>query len=226
MKTIVTQAELERILSDRSISYPRRFADLKEVREDIQSSLLSHYQQYDISQIASKCYKYYKGPEFEFRGEGRLGKRGWYRVVSDKKFWDSVWGSKKGAGDPPSTVLRPPFSYEAQWFVNSSTGEVFGLLSEGYLGGRVRKAFKRLTREDKAKIRRWLEEARVGHQTCPVEFLVSSMLRKVDPEELREIASRIGLLNEYIPSQVGRGTVRVELMRLLYSYRGKIFGTL
>jgi hypothetical protein len=223
MKTIVTQAELERILSDRSISYPKCFADLKEVREDIQSSLLSHYQQYDISQIASKCYKYYKGPEFEFRG---LGKRGWYRVVSDKKFWNSVWESKKGAGDPPSTALRPPFSYEAQWFVSSSTGEFFGLLSEGYLGGRVRKAFKRLTREDKAKIRRWLEEARVGHQTCPVEFLVSLMLRKVDPEELREIASRIGLLNEYIPSQVGRETVRIELMRLLYAYRGKIFGTL
>ena len=123
-------------------------------------------------------------------------------------------------------VLRPPYSYKAQRLIGSSTGEAYGILGEGYLGGRVQKAFSRLTREDKAKFRKWFEEAQVGRVTSQVSFLVTSMLRNVDFEELREIAERIGLLDEYIPSQVKRGTVKIELERLLYAYRGKIFRTL
>ena len=41
MDTITTQEELEEILLDESISYPRCFASLKEVFKDIQGSLLS-----------------------------------------------------------------------------------------------------------------------------------------------------------------------------------------
>lgn len=123
-------------------------------------------------------------------------------------------------------VLRAPFTYEAQWLITSSTGETCGILGEGDLGGRIQRAFSRLTREDKAKFREWFKEAQVGRWTSPMSFLVTSMLRNVDLEELREIAERIGLLNEYIPSQVRRETVKIELERLLYAYRGKIFGTL
>lgn len=123
-------------------------------------------------------------------------------------------------------VLRAPFSYEAQWLITSSTGKTCGVLREGYLGGRIQKAFSRLTREDEAKFREWFKKAQVGRWTSPMSFLVTSMLRNADFEELREIAERVGLLNEYIPSQVKRETVKVELERLLYAYRGKIFGTL
>ena len=52
------------------------------------------------------------------------------------------------------------------------------------------------------------------------------MLRNADFEELREITERVGLLVEYIPSQVKKETVKVELERLLYAYREKIFETL
>lgn len=225
MDTITTQKELEEILLDESLSYPRCFASLKEVFKDIQGSLLSLLPQYNILQVATGCYKYYGGPEFEF-GESSLGKKGWYRVVSDKKFWDCVWRSKKSPEGGSTMVLRAPFSYEAQWLIASSTGKTYGILGEGYLGGRVQKAFSKLTRGDKAKFREWFKEARVGRWTNPVSSLVSSMLRNADFEELREIAERIGLLNEYIPSQVRKETVEIELERLLYAYRGKIFGTL
>ena len=225
MDTITTQKELEEILLDGSISYPGCFANLKEVFKDIQDSLLSLLPQYNIIQVATGCYKYYEGPEFEFEGSG-LGKRGWYRVVNDKKFWDCVWRSKKSPEDGFTMVLRAPFSYGAQWLIASSTGKTYGILGEGYLGGRVQKAFSKLTRGDKAKFREWFKEARVGRWTSPMSFLVTSMLRNVDFEELREIAERIGLLNEYIPSQVRKETVKIELERLLYAYRGKIFGTL
>lgn len=223
MKAIKTGAELEKILRDESISYPRCFASLEDVYKDVRDSLLSHHLQYNIAEIVSECYGYYGGPEFIF-GEKSLGDQGWYRVVSDKKFWDSVWRNKKKLGF--TMVLRPPFSYEAQWLIGSSTGETFGILGEGYLGGRVQKAFKKFTKKDKDKVREWFKEARVGHWTSLPAFLITSMLRKVDPEELREITSRVGLLNEYIPSQVSRETVKVELERFLYAYRGKIFGTL
>lgn len=96
MDTTTTQEELEEVLLDESISYPRCFASLEGVHKDIQDSLLSHYLQYNITRIASGCYKYYEGPEFEFGGSG-LGKKGWYRVVSDKKLWDHVWRSKKSS---------------------------------------------------------------------------------------------------------------------------------
>lgn len=225
MDTITTREELEEVLLDESISYPRCFASLKEVFKDIQNSLLSLLPQYNIIQVATGCYKYYEGPEFEFEGSS-LGKRGWYRVVSDKKFWDCVWRSKKRPGDGFTMVLRAPFSYEAQWLISSSSGGTYGILGEGYLGGRVQKAFSRLTREDKAKFREWFKEAQRGRWTNPVSSLVSSMLRNADFEELREIAERVGLLNEYIPSQVRKETVKIELERLLYAYRGKIFGTL
>lgn len=225
MNTITTQEELERVLLDESISYPRCFASLGGVLKDIQGSLLSHYPQYNITRIATGCYKYYEGPEFEFGGNG-LGKKGWYRVVSDKKFWDHVWRNKKSSEGGFTMVLRPPFSPDAQWLIGSSTGETYGILGEGYLGGRVQKAFLKLTRVDKDKIRKWFKEAQVGRWTSPVSFLITSMLRNVDFEELREIADRIGLLDEYIPSQVKKETVKIELERLLYAYRGKIFGTL
>lgn len=225
MDTITTQEELEEVLLDESISYPRCFASLEGVRKDIQDSLLSHYLQYNITRIASGCYKYYEGPEFEFGGSG-LGKKGWYRVVSDKKFWDHVWRSKKSSESGFTMVLRAPFSYEAQWLIASSTGKTYGILGEGYLGGRIQKAFSKLTRGDKAKFREWFKEAQVGRWTSPMSSLVTSMLRNADFEELREIAERIGLLNEYIPGQVRRETVKIELERLLYAYRGKIFGTL
>lgn len=225
MDTITTQEELEEILLDESISYPRCFASLKEVFKDIQGSLLSLLPQYNIIQVATGCYKYYEGPEFEFGGSG-LGKKGWYRAVSDKKFWDCVWRNKKRPGDDFTMVLRAPFSYEAQWLIGSSSKGTYGILGGGYLGGRVQKAFSRLTREDKAKFREWFKEAQRGRWTNPVSSLVSSMLRNADFEELREIAERVGLLNEYIPSQVREETVKIELERLLYAYRGKIFGTL
>ena len=225
MNTITTREELEGVLLDESISYPRCFASLKEVFKDIQDSLLSLLPQYNITQVTTECYKYYEGPEFEFGGSG-LGKRGWYRVVSDKKFWDSVWRSKKRPENGFTMVLRPPFSPDAQWFIGSSTGVTYGILGEGYLGGRVQRAFSKLTGKDKAKIRKWFKEAQEGRWTSPVSFLITSMLRNVDSEELREIADRIGLLDEYIPSQVKKETVKIELERLFYAYRGKIFGTL
>jgi hypothetical protein len=221
-----TRQDLERVLLDESISYSRCFNSKFDVYMDIKGSLLSHFSKYDLVKIARECYELYEGPEFEFDEEGKLGKRGWYRVVSDKEFWTSVWRNWREASMPYTMVLRPPFSPDAQWLIGSSTGVTYGILGEGYLGGRVQKAFSKLTRKDKAKIRKWFKEAQEGRWTSPVSFLITSMLRNVDFEELREIADRIGLLDEYIPSQVRKETVKIELERLFYAYRGKIFGTL
>ena len=81
MDTITTQEELEEILLDGSISYPRCFASLKEVFKDIQGSLLSLLPQYNILQVATGCYKYYGGARIRVR-------RGWTReegVVPSRK---------------------------------------------------------------------------------------------------------------------------------------------
>ena len=95
MEATLTREKLDEVLANPSISFPRRFSRTLDVYQDVRGSLLSLYPEYDIVKIIRECYGYYGEPGLELDEEGGLGDPGWYRIVSDKEFWNSVWRNRR-----------------------------------------------------------------------------------------------------------------------------------